>query len=92
VTVAVAWFVFASLLSPPLALIALLAWLCGAHLLLLVPLAIWLLSTGWMAINTGLRHLRRRERFLDSLCMAPADILDQLARILGRPQRDLRLL
>jgi hypothetical protein len=92
VTVAVAWLVFASLLSPPLALIVLLAWLCGAHLLLLLPLAIYLLSTGWMAINAGLRHLRRRERFLDSLCMAPADILDQLARLLGWPRGELRVL
>ena len=91
-TVAVAWLVFASLLSPPLALIVLLAWLCGAHLLLLLPLAIYLLSTGWMAINAGLRHLRRRERFLDSLCMAPADILDQLARLVGLKQRELRVL
>jgi hypothetical protein len=92
VTVAVAWMVFASLLSPPLLLVVLLGWLCGAHALLLVPLAIWLLSTGWMAINAGLRHLGRRERFLDSLCMAPADILDQLRRLVGRERRELRLL
>jgi hypothetical protein len=92
VTVAVAWLVFASLLSPALAIIVLLAWLCGAHLLLFLPLAIYLFSTGWMAINAGLRHLRRRERFLDSLCMAPADILDQLARLVGLKQRELRVL
>jgi hypothetical protein len=84
--------VFASLLSPPLLLIVLLAWLCGAHDLLLIPLAIWLLSTAWMAINAGLRHIRKREKFLDSLCMAPFDILDQLARMIGLKQRDLRLL
>lgn len=91
-TVAVAWMVFASLLSPPLLLIVLLAWLCGAHDLLLVPLAVWLLSTAWMAINAGLRHCRRREKFLDALCMAPCDIVDQLARMLGLKRGELRLL
>jgi hypothetical protein len=92
VTVAIAWLVFASLLSPPLALIVLLAWLCGAHLLLLVPLGIWLLSTAWMAINAGLRHVGKRERFLEALCMAPGDILDQLARLVGIKQHELRLM
>lgn len=91
-TVAIAWLMFASLLSPPLLLIVLLAWLCGAHDLLLVPLGVWLLSTAWMAINAGLRHVGRREKFLDALCMAPGDILDQLARVLGLKQRELRSL
>jgi hypothetical protein len=90
VTVAVAWMVFASLLSPPLVLLLLLAWLCGAHWLLLLPFAVYFVSTGWMAINAGLRHLKREERFLDALTMAPFDILDQLRRLLGLKQRELR--
>jgi hypothetical protein len=89
VTVAIAWLMFASLLSPPLALLLLVAWLFGAHLLLLVPLGVWLLATAWMAINAALRH-HRQEKFLEALVHAPFDILEQLARAL-RLKRPLRL-
>jgi hypothetical protein len=92
VTVAVAWLVFASLLSPPLLLLVLVAWLCGAHLLLLLPLLLWLVATAWMAVNAGLRHLGKREKFLEALCQAPADILEQLGRLFGKEPRELRLL
>jgi hypothetical protein len=84
--------VFASLLSPPLALIVLVAWLCGAHELLLLPLSVWLLSTAWMAVNAGVRHHRGREKFLDALVMAPVDVLYQLRRMVGVGGSELRSL
>jgi hypothetical protein len=90
VSVAVAWVVFASLLSPPLLVLLLVAWLCGAHVLMLVPVVVWLLATVWMAANVGLRHHRRGERFLEALVAAPWDILDQLARLTGARRAELR--
>ena len=90
--VAVASLMFASLLSPPLAMLLLLAWLCGAHLMLLVPVAVWLGATAWLSANAGVRHHLRRQRFLDALTDAPSDVLDQLARLAGLRRRGLRAL
>jgi hypothetical protein len=90
VSFAIAWLVFGSLLSPPLLALALVIWLLGGELLLAVPLCAWLASTAWLAINTALRHLRRRERFLDALVHAPVDAFDQLARLLRLRRRGLR--
>jgi len=88
--VVVASLTFASLLWPPLGLVLVVAWLCGAHLLLLVPVVVWLAAIAWLSVNAGLRHHRRRQRFLDALTEAPGDVLDQLARLVGIRRRGLR--
>ena len=44
-TVVVSSLMFASLLSPPLLVVLALAWLCGAHALLLLPVVVWLVAT-----------------------------------------------
>ena len=91
-TVVVAMLMFASLLSPPLLLLLAVAWLCGAHALLLLPIIVWLVATAWLSANAGVRHHRRRQRFLDALTDAPHDVLDQLARMLGIRRKGLRAL
>jgi hypothetical protein len=73
-------------------LVLLLAWLCGAHALLLLPVAVWLLATAWLSANVGVRHHWKRQRFLDALTDAPLDVLDQLARLLGVRKKGLRAL
>ena len=88
--VVVASLMFASLLSPPLVVVLVLAWLCGAHLLLLVPLAVWIGAIAWLSANAGVRHHLRRQRFLDALTDAPLDVLDQLARIFRIKRKGLR--
>lgn len=89
-TVAVAGLVFGTLLGPPLLALGLVIWLLGGELLLLVPFGTWAMSTVWLAINAGLRHLGRGERFLDALVQAPVDALDQVARLLRLRRRGLR--
>ncbi|HEX8951124.1 MAG TPA: hypothetical protein VF945_04730 [Polyangia bacterium] len=90
-SVVVASLMFASLLSPPVLLVLLLAWLCGAHALLALPLIVWLVATVWLSANAGVRHHWRRQRFLDALTDAPLDVLDQVARVVGlRRRRGLR--
>lgn len=89
-TVFVAGLMFGSLLTPPMLLLLLVIWVCGGELLLVLPLVAWLTSTLWMAINVGLRQLRRREAFYDALVQAPVDALDQLARLLRLRRRGLR--
>jgi uncharacterized membrane protein YfcA len=88
--VVVASLMFASLLSPALAVLLLLAWLCGAHLMLLAPIGVWLVATAWLSANAGVRHHLRRQRFLDALTDAPGDVLDQLARLVGARKKRLR--
>jgi hypothetical protein len=83
--------IFGSLLSPPLLVLLTVAWLLGAHALLLVPVGVWLVGTGWLAINAGVRHARR-EQFLHALADAPADVLRQLQRLFGRRPPGLRLM
>jgi hypothetical protein len=90
IVVLLAAMIFGSLLSPPLLLLLTVAWLAGAHALLLVPLGAWLVGTGWLATNVGLRHARH-EQFLSALTDAPADLLEQLARLFGRRPSGLRL-
>ena len=90
IVVLLAAVIFGSLLSPPLLVLLTLAWLLGAHALLLVPLAVWLVGTGWLATNVGLRHARR-EHFLSALTDAPQDAIEQLARLFGRRPPGLRL-
>jgi hypothetical protein len=90
IVVVLAAVIFGSLLSPPLLLLMALAWLLGAHALLLVPLGVWLVGTGWLATNVGLRHARR-EHFLSALTDAPNDALEQVGRLFGRRPRGLRL-
>jgi hypothetical protein len=92
VTVVVASLMFASLLSPPLLLLLVLGWLCGAHALLLLPVVVWLVATVWLSANAGLRHHRKRQRFLDALTDAPLDVLDQISRVLGIKRKGLRAL
>jgi hypothetical protein len=89
-TVVVASLMFAIFLSPPLALVLVVAWLCGAHALLLVPVVVWLGATAWLSANAGLRHIRRRERFLDALSDAPLDVVNQLGRLVGIRRKGLR--
>ena len=91
-TVLVAGVMFASLLSPPLLALLVLGWLCGAHALLLLPVAVWLVATAWLSANAGVRHHWKRQRFLDALTDAPLDVLDQLARLFGIKRRGLRAL
>jgi hypothetical protein len=91
-TVVVASLMFASLLSPPLLLLLVLGWLCGAHALLLLPVAVWLVATAWLSANAGVRHHRKRQRFLDALTDAPLDVLDQISRMLGIKRKGLRAL
>ena len=86
----VAALMFASLLCPPLVMLLLVGWLCGAHALLLVPLTAWLVGTAWMTANAGVRHHLRRERFLDAVTQAPLDVLDQIMRVLRIRRRGLR--
>ena len=89
-TVVVAWLMFASLLSPPMLLVLAIAWLCGAHALLALPLVVWLTATVWLSANAGVRHHRKRQRFLDALTDAPLDLVDQLARLVGARKKGLR--
>ncbi|HEX9104477.1 MAG TPA: hypothetical protein VF997_19835 [Polyangia bacterium] len=89
-TVVVAWLMFASLLSPPVLLVLLLAWLCGAHALLALPLIVWLVATVWLSANAGVRHHWKRQRFVDAVTDAPLDVLDQLARLVGARRKGLR--
>lgn len=91
-TVVVASLMFASLLSPALALLVVVAWLCGAHELLFVPVAIWLTATLWLSANASVRHCLRQQRFLDALTDAPLDVLDQMGRLVGWRRRGLRAL
>jgi hypothetical protein len=91
-TVVVASLMFASLLSPPLLLLLAIAWLCGAHALLLLPVVVWLVATAWLSANAGVRHHRKRQRFLDALTDAPYDVLDQLTRLVGIRRKGLRAL
>ena len=91
-TVVVASLMFASLLSPPILLLVAVAWLLGAHALLLLPVAVWLLATVWLTANAGVRHHLRRQRFLDAVTDAPHDLVNQLARLVGRRKRALRAL
>jgi hypothetical protein len=91
VTVVLASVIFGSLLSPPLLVLLVLAWLLGAHALLALPLAVWATATTWMAINAGIRHLRRRERFVDALTDAPLDVVEQMLRLVGVRRRGLRV-
>ena len=89
-TVVVASLMFGSLLSPPLLALLAIGWLCGAHDLLALPIAVWLGATLWLSANAGLRHHRRRQRFLDAVTDAPLDVLDQLARFVGLRKKGLR--
>lgn len=89
-TVVVASLMFASLLSPPLLVLLALAWLCGAHALLALPVGVWLVATLWLSANAGVRHHWKRQRFLDALTDAPHDVLDQLARLVGIRRKGLR--
>ena len=91
-TVVVASIMFASLLSPPLVVLLVLGWLCGAHALLLLPVATWLVATAWLSANAGVRHHWKRQRFLDALTDAPLDVLDQISRVLGIKRKSLRAL
>ncbi|HEY2744122.1 MAG TPA: hypothetical protein VGL86_05855 [Polyangia bacterium] len=88
--IVVASLMFASLLSPPLGAVLVVAWLCGAHALLAVPVVVWLGATLWLSANAGVRHHRRRQRFLDALTDAPCDVLDQLARVTRIRRKGLR--
>jgi len=90
VTVLVASLMFASLLSPPLLVLLAIAWLCGAHALLALPVVVWLTATVWLSANAGVRHHKKRQRFLDALTDAPYDVLDQLARVVGVRRKGLR--
>ena len=89
-TVLVASLMFASLLSPPLLVLLAIAWLCGAHALLALPVVVWLTATVWLSANAGVRHHKKRQRFLDALTDAPYDVLDQLARVVGVRRKALR--
>ena len=89
-TVVLASLMFASLLSPALLLLLAVGWLCGAHALLALPVIVWLLGTAWLSANAGLRHHRKRQRFLDALTDAPLDVVDQLARLVGVRRKGLR--
>ena len=89
-TVLVSSLMFASLLSPPLLVLLVVGWLCGAHALLLLPVVVWLLATGWLSANASVRHHRKRQRFLDALTDAPLDVLDQLARLARIKRKGLR--
>lgn len=85
-TVVVASLLFASLLSPPLFVLLALAWLCGAHALLALPVVVWLVATLWLSANASVRHHWKRQRFLDAL----TDALDQLARLARIKRKGLR--
>ena len=87
-SVVVAALMYAILSSPPLALLLLVAWLCGAHALLLLPIAVWLAATLWLSANAGVRA--RRQQLIDALVEAPLDVLDQLARLVGARRKGLR--
>ncbi len=87
-SVVVAALMFAILSSPPLALLLIVAWLCGAHALLAVPVVAWLVATVWLSANAGARA--RRQQLLDALVEAPLDVVDQLARLLGIRRKGLR--
>lgn len=87
-SVVVAALMYAILSSPPLALLLLVAWLCGAHALLLLPLAVWVAATLWLSANAGLRA--QRQQLIDALVEAPCDVLDQLARLVGIRRKGLR--
>ena len=89
-TVDVASLMFASLLCPPLFVLLVVGWLCGAHAMLLLPVAVWLVATAWLSANASVRHHWKRQRFLDALTEAPGDVLDQLARLVGIRRRGLR--
>ena len=89
-TVVVASLMYAIFLWPPMVLVLVVAWLCGAHALLLVPLGVWLAATVWLSANAGVRHHLRRQRFLDALTDAPSDVLDQLGRLLRLRRKHLR--
>ncbi len=84
----VAALMYAILSSPPLALLLLVAWLCGAHALLMLPVAVWLAATLWLSANAGVRA--RRQQLIDALVEAPCDVLDQLARLVGVRRKGLR--
>ena len=86
--VLVAALMYAILSSPPLAALLVFAWLCGAHALLLVPVAVWLAATLWLSANAGVRA--RRQQLIDALIEAPLDVIDQTARLLGIRRRGLR--
>jgi hypothetical protein len=50
----------------------------------------WATATAWLAINAGVRHLSRRQRFADALTDAPLDVVEQLRRVAGLRPRGLR--
>ena len=85
-TLVLASLMFGSLLSPPLLLLLAVGWLCGAHALMTLPVALWALTTVWLTANAGLRHHRGR-RFLDAITEAPLDVVDQLSTLLRRRRR-----
>jgi len=87
-SVVVAALMYAILSSPPLALLLLIAWLCDAHALLLLPIAVWLATTLWLSANADVRA--RRQQLIDTLLEAPLDVLDQLARLVGARRKGLR--
>ncbi len=91
-SVVVASLMFASLLSPPVLVVLVVAWLLGAHALLALPVAVWLVATAWLSANAGVRHHLKRQRFLDALTDAPLDVDNQLARLVGLRRRGLRAL
>jgi hypothetical protein len=91
-TVVVASLMFASLLCPPLFVLLVVGWLCGAHAMLLLPVAVWLVATAWLSANASVRHHWKRQRFLDALTDAPYDVLDQLCRVIGIRRKRLRAL
>jgi hypothetical protein len=87
-SVLVAALMYAILSTPPLLLVLLVAWLCGAHTLLLLPIAVWLVGTVWLSANAGVRA--RNQQLIDALVEAPLDVADQLARLLGLRRKRLR--
>ncbi len=89
-SVVVAALIYAILSSPPLAVLLLVAWLCGAHALLVLPIALWVAATLWLSANAGMRA--RRRELIDALVEAPLDVIDQLARVVGIRRRGLRAL
>jgi thiosulfate reductase cytochrome b subunit len=88
VSVVVAALMYAILSSPPLAALLLVAWLCGAEWLLLLPVVVWLVATVWLSANAGVRA--RRLELIDALVEAPRDVVEQLMRLVGLRRKGLR--